>query len=168
MTAVPIRIAEAVTAELVSAVAADAFTLAGWSPRRSYADWDEEWEDLKDLAVDVVFVSIGTDNRVDLDSASTLEYRQAIHIALRKRFGSADRDGDGRLLNESIDPLVELLEQIHEHFVRLRLGAALPTEPLANWDMSEAVQWVNQDLLRRGLFQGVVALTFRVPSEVGP
>ena len=166
MTAVPIRIAEAVTAELNAAIGAGAFSVTGWTPRRSYADWDEAWKDLTTLAVDVVFVALGADNRVDLDSASSLEYRQAVHIAIRKRFTPAERDTEGRLLNTAVDPLVELLEEIHEHFVKLRLGQTLPTEPLANWELSENAQWVNLELLRQGLFQGVVAITFRIPAEV--
>lgn len=166
MTAVPVRVAEAITAELNAAIAAGAFALTGWTPRRSYADWDEDWSDLSTIAVDVVFVTMGADNRIALNTYSTQEYRQAIHIAIRKRFGVNDRDDDGRLLNASVDPLMELLEQIEEHFTKLRLGDSLPSDTDAAWQVSEIAQWVNQDLLRRGLFQGVVALTYTVANEV--
>ena len=166
MTAVPVRIADAITAELNAALSAGKFTLTGWAPRRSYADWDEDYKDLSTIAVDVVFVTMGADNRVGLSSYTTQEYRQAVHVAVRKRFDIADRDDEGRLLNASVDPLINLVQEICDHFAELRLGDSLPTEVNASWLQSEVAQWVNQDLLRRGLFQGVVVLTLSIPVEV--
>ncbi|WP_269689135.1 hypothetical protein, partial [Klebsiella pneumoniae] len=88
------------------------------------------------IAVDVVFVTMGADNRIGLNSYTTQEYRQAVHIAVRKRFDIADRDDEGRLLNTSVDPLVILVQEICDHFAKLRLGVSLPTEVDASWLVS--------------------------------
>jgi hypothetical protein len=47
-----------------------------------------------------------------------------------------------------------------------RLTNTLPLETEVTWRDSEVVQFVNQDLLRQGLFQGVVALRFGLSREM--
>jgi hypothetical protein len=166
MTAPPIRIADAVASLLNAAETANAFTLGGWVAERSYADWDASFEDLSGLAVDVVFVSMGAENSVALDSYETMQSLCTIHVAVRKRFGVADRNDSGRLINASVDSLVSLVSEIGDYLAERRLTNTLPLETEVTWRDSEVVQFVNQDLLRQGLFQGVIALRFGLSREM--
>jgi hypothetical protein len=167
MSAVPIQLADAVAEVINAAAADDQFEPLEFVARRSYADWDEEFTDLKEMAVDVVF-SASSAGVVELDSASSLGSEPTIDIAVRKRFSPNDRDDRvGRLRNESVDPLVSLIEKIHELFSGDRandidLGGGI----IAHWSEGNVVSWVNQRMLREGLFEGVVRLRFNV-SKAG-
>jgi hypothetical protein len=163
MTAVPILLADEVVAVINTAETADQFDPLEFRARRSYADWDDDYKDLQDLAVDVVFTASNS-GQIELDSVSSLGSEPTIDVAIRKRFLQADRDeSTGRLRNESVDPLVRLVEQIHElvaaerHSV-IELGDGIS----ANWMESNVVSWVNQRMLREGLFEGVVRIRFNV------
>jgi len=162
MSAVPILLADAVATAINAAEVADQFEPLEFVARRSYADWDEEYTDLSDMAVDVVFTASNS-GAIELDSASSLMSEPTIDVAIRKRFGQSDRDETGRLKNESVDPFVSLVEQIHELFSGDRasdidLGGGIT----ANWTEGNVVSWVNQRMLREGLFEGVVRLRFSV------
>lgn len=162
MTAVPILIADAVAAEINSA-ASDIGLPDGVTARRSYADWDENFEGLKTTAIDVVFAASNSSmgSLVELESAGWLEYKPMIDIAIRKRFEQKDRDpSTGRILNESVDPFVTLLQDIHEHFVTRRNEVVLDDATAANWIEGNVMSWVNQRKLRQGLFEGVVRIKF--------
>jgi len=167
MSAVPIQLADAIAEVINTAAADDQFAPLDFVARRSYADWDEEYTDLKDMAVDVVFSASGA-GVIELDSASSLGSELTIDVAVRKRFAPSDRDDrTGRLKNASVDPLVSLLEQIHELFSGDRandidLGGGIT----ANWSEGNVVSWVNQRMLREGLFEGVVRMRFNV-SKAG-
>jgi len=163
--AIPIRIADAVTTEINSAAAADAFSIGEFEARRSYADWDDKFSDLSIMAVDVVYVV--SQSTIELDAAGSLEYNVAIDIAVRKRFEPVDRDeSTGRLLNASVDPLVTLLQELHEHFVAARNTIVLDAVTEANWTDSQMMSWVNQRKLREGMFEGVVRIKFNVPKVI--
>ena len=161
MTAVPILVADAVAAEINSAAVAIGMP-DGIEARRSYADWDENFEGLKTTAIDVVFAASNSSmgSLVDLESAGWLSYRPMIDIAIRKRFEPTDRDNDGRLLNASIDPLVTLLQSIHEHFALARNSVVLDDATATNWIEGNVMSWVNQRKLRQGFFEGVVRIKF--------
>jgi hypothetical protein len=158
--AVPIRIAEAVKDDINDAVAGDLFETVGFTAVRSYADWDDKFESLSGLAVDVVYKSRGS---VELESRGYMSHTLEIHVAVRQRFGPADRHPTtGRLLNASVDPLVTLLEEIYKHFAAKRNATVLSDETTAVFDSDTAVvHWVNQAKLRQGLFEGFVVLTFQ-------
>jgi len=161
MTAVPILIADAVTAEINSAAVTIGLP-AGILARRSYADWDEDFKGLSTTAIDVVFASANgsAGSLVELESAGFLSYRPMIDVAIRKRFEPTDRDADGRLKNTSIDPLVLLLQSIHEFFV-LRRNAVVLTDAIeAKWIEGSVMSWVSQRKLRMGFFEGVVRIKF--------
>lgn len=163
--AIPIRTAEAVAAEINSITGV--LAVSGWVAQRSYADWDHDFRDLNEIAVDVVYRTNHDKNDIELDDYYHLVYRHDIDIAIRKRFEPEDRDSDTqRLLNSSVDPLVTLLGQFHEHFVRLRNGLVLPSVPDTNWIESQVMSWVHQGKLRKGLFEGVVRLTFESRVEI--
>jgi hypothetical protein len=163
MTAVPILLANEVVAVINTAAAADQFTPLEFAARRSYPDWDDDYKDLSDLAVDVVFTASNS-GQIELDSVSSLGSEPTIDVAVRKRFLQADRDeSTGRLRNESVDPLVRLVEQIHE-LVAAERGAPIELGDgiSGNWLESNVVSWVNQRMLREGLFEGVVRIRFNV------
>lgn len=161
MTAVPILVADAVAAEINSA-ASDIGLPDGITARRSYADWDEDFKGLNTTAIDVVFAASNSQmgSLVELQAAGWLEYRPMIDIAIRKRFEPIDRDTDSRLLNASVDPLVTLLQDIHEHFAARRNSVVLEDATAANWIEGNVMSWVNQRKLRQGLFEGVVRIKF--------
>ncbi len=167
MTAVPILIADAVATEIESARVALGLP-DGVSPRRSYADWDENFEGLKKTAIDVVFAASNSamGSLVELEAAGWLAYRPMIDIAIRKRFEQSDRDTDGRLLNASVDPLVTLLQSIHEHFAARRNTGVLDDLAGANWLEGNVMSWVNQRKLRQGLFEGIVRIKFGYRRQI--
>jgi len=161
MTAVPILVADAVVAEINSAAVAIGLP-DGVTARRSYADWDEKFEDLETAVIDVVFAASNSSvgSLVELETVGHLNYRPMIDIAVRKRFEPQDKDTDGRLLNASVDPYVTLLQSIHEHFVAQRNDVVLDDATAANWIEGNVMSWVSQRKLRQGLFEGVVRIKF--------
>lgn len=162
-------LADAVTTEINAAVTGEDFETLGFTARRSYPDWDDDFKDLKDLAVDVVFVSSGASggSLVELDSFSTIDTEPAIDIAVRKRFQPADKEANGRLKNTSVDALVKLVEQIYELFsadrqTAINLAASLD----ANWIDTQVRTYCDYARLRQGVFLGVVRIRFAV-SKAG-
>lgn len=160
MTAVPIRIADAVATQLNVGAADDAFGVNDWTAAHRYPDWDDKFSDLSEdtPSVDVVFRA-----NVDapLDDQNSLDYMVDIDVAIRRRFAPSDRDVNGRLNNSAIDPLVNLLVEIHEYFVSRRDSNALATESLAVWQASSIKLLVDHKKLRQGLFFGWLRLTFQ-------
>lgn len=171
MTAIPILLADAVTTVINTAVAADTFAVE-FEARRSYPDWDLSYADLEErkTLVDVVFVSGqgGNGDLVELDSAASLNYEPALDICVRHKFGQDDRTNkEGRLLNDSVDPLVKLIEQLHELLAEDRLTSLeITTGIYANWVDTSIRAHVNQRRLREGCFEGVVRVRFDVSKAV--
>jgi hypothetical protein len=164
--AIPIRIADAVVAEINAAVTAEEFSTLGFTAVRSYADWDEKFSDLVEgiPRVDVVFRA---ETSPELEDQSALDYEVSIDVALRCRFGQEDRDNaTGRLKNESIDPLVTLAEQMHEHFVSDRNGTTLPNEPTATWQQSDVKLYWDRKKIREGLFYSWFRLVFSISKDI--
>jgi len=168
MTAVPILLADAVAAAINTAASDGDFTPQSFVTRRSYPDWDDDFASLKCLAVDVVFVSTdGSGALAELDSASTLETEPAIDIAVRKRFEPTDRETDGRLKNTSVDPLVKLVEQLHELFAMDRYESLSLAEGIeANWIEASVRTHCDYSKLRQGYFLGVVRVRWNVSKAV--
>jgi len=162
-------LADALAAVINTAVTGAQLDTVGFTARRSYPDWDDEFSDLKALAVDVVFVSSGASggDLVELDAAGMIDTEPAIDIAVRKRFGPSDREVDGRLKNTSVDALVRLVEQIHELFsgdraTEVTLAAGLT----ANWVDAKVRTYCDYAKLRAGCFLGVVRIRYDV-SKAG-
>jgi hypothetical protein len=172
MTAIPILLAEAVTTVINDAVADEYFSM-DFTARRSYPDWDLEYKDLNDTdapAVDVVFISgqsSGGDT-VELDSYGSLNYQPAVDVCVRFRFDPSDRDATvGRLRNSSVDPLVKLIEEIHELLASGRITSLQLNETTeADWVDANIRAYVNQRRLREGMFEGVVRVNFSVTRQV--
>ena len=162
-----IQIADAVAAEINSAVAAESFEVLDFTARRSYPDWKENFEDLKDMAVDVVH-AIDEDEAVGLATAGSIRYSPTIHIVIRKKFGQADREEPtNRLRNSSIDPLSTLLDDIRKHFIGRRNDGVLDGMPDVQWDgASQVKRWYDPHKLAMGLFEGYVQLKFTVDEVI--
>jgi len=168
MSAIPILLAEAITGVINTAVTADAFD-QNFTAVRSYPIWTDDFEGLKDLSVDVVFVSSGGQGALaELDSWQTLETEPAVDIAIRKRFQTSDRDDTtNEVKASSIDALVKLVEQIYETFAADRMTAIeLATGVHANWIDSTIRTYCDYDRLRQGIFVGVVRIRFNVSKVV--
>ena len=172
MTAIPILLADAVTTVINDAVA-DEYFAVDFTARRSYPDWDIDYKDLNGSsapAVDVVFISgqsSGGDT-IELDSYESLNYQPSVDVCVRFRFEPSDRDtDDGRLLNASVDPLVKVIEQLHELFASGRQDSLqLNVTTVADWVDSTVRAYVNQRRLREGMFEGVVRVNFSVTKAV--
>jgi hypothetical protein len=168
MSAVPILLADAITAVVNADQAANVFGLS-FTAYRSYPTWDDEFSGLKDLAVDVVFVSSnGSDGALaELDSESTLQTEPAIDIAVRKRFQASDRESNGDLKKSSIDPLVKLVEKIYEQMAGDRMQAlTIATGLSAHWLDTSIRTHCDYGRLRQGLFLGVVRIRYHVSKAV--
>ncbi len=170
MNAVPILLADVVTTVINAAVTAEAFETLGFTARRSYPDWDDDFAGLNNLQVDVVFVGSGGDV-LELDSASSIDSDPAVDIAVRKRFQPADRDTTGavagRIKSTAIDPLVRLVEQIHEIIAVTRDDATeITTGIYANWLDASVRTYCDFKRLREGVFLGVVRVKFNVSKTV--
>lgn len=172
MSGIPTLLADAVTAVLnagkASFTSLTAAELAALTVRRSYPDWDDDFKDLKTLAVDVVFVASGASggDLVELDSETTLNTDTAIDIAVRYRFSATDRDNAGRLKNASIDRLVHLVEELHKTLSGERQQVLTITGFSANWLDTSVRTYCDYKRLREGMFLGVVRVRYNA-SKVG-
>jgi len=168
MTAIPILLADAITAAINTAAGGGAFAPQAFTAKRSYPDWDDDFKDLKSLSLDVVWVSSdGSGALAELDSFSSLETEPSIDIAIRKRFEPSDRETNGRLKNASVDPLVKLVEQIYELFAAGRMESIdLGNGIEANWVDASIRTHCDYRRLREGYFLGVIRLRWNVSKEV--
>lgn len=164
----PIRIADAVVAEINAANALGTFGVSDFTARRSYPDWDESFKDLDYLAVEVVY-SPNEDKPVQLKSYGFVDLEPTVNIVVRKRFGPDDRDesAKGRLLNSSVDPLVTLIDEMRLFFLGKRNATILADEPNAKWSGDSQVRrWYDAAKIRMGLFEGYVQLKFNLSEAI--
>lgn len=137
---------------------ADVINAGSWSQPitavRSYADWDDEPTD-NDTHVDVVLIATRVETEV-ADRAGSLDKTIRVHVCVRKKFAPSERT-DGILNNAAVDPLVELVDEIHSHFVVDRFGDL----PNVAWTETRLVQVFSRRMLREiATFVGIVELTF--------
>lgn len=166
MSAVPILLADALTTVINTAQAAAQFGSQAFTAVRSYPDWDDDFKDLKALEVDVVPVTSAGDV-VDLDSAATISSEPSVDIVVRKRFEPGDKETSGpkagRLKKTAVDPLVLLVQQIHELLSEDRPTAvALTGSFYANWLDTTVRTYCDYKKLREGFFLGVVRVRYEV------
>ncbi len=166
MSAVPILLADALTTVINTAQAASQLGTLSFTAVRSYPDWDDDFKDLKALEVDVVPVTSAGD-LVDLDTVGTINTEPAVDVVLRKRFEPSDKETAGakagRLKKTSVDPLVRLVEQIHEllsedRFTAITLSGGFD----ANWLETTVRTYCDYARLRQGVFLGVVRVRYNV------
>ena len=168
MSGIPVLIADAVTAVLNDVVDANTFAAltaaeaASLDVRRSYPDWDDDFKDLKGLAVDVVFVSSGSSggDLVDLDSVESLNTDTSIDIAVRYRFQPTDRESGGRLKNAPVDKYVQLVQEIYEVLAAERMQSLDIAGLSANWLNASVRTYCDFRRLREGSFLGVVRVRY--------
>jgi len=167
MSAVPILLADALTTVINTAQAANQLGTLSFTAVRSYPDWDDDFKDLKALEVDVVPVTSAGD-LVELDTERTINSDPAVDICVRKRFEPGDKETSGakagRLKKTSVDPLVRLVEQIHELLSEDRLftAVALSGGCHANWIEATVRTYCDYARLRQGVFLGVVRIRYNV------
>lgn len=174
MSGIPTLLADAVTAVLNAALDAESFDsltaadMQALEIRRSYPDWDDDFKDLKSLAVDVVFVSSGASggDLIELDSEATLSSETAVDVAVRYRFAATDREPTGRLKNSAVDKLVHLVEEIYELLAAERMQVLTIPGLSANWLDTSVRTYCDYKRLREGFFLGVVRARYDV-SKVG-
>lgn len=174
MPAVSVQVAEAIRAEIEAADFGLDFLL-----ERSYAEWDEELEELDVLRVDVVphFAA----KLEQQDRAASL-WSVSVDVGVRKKFGQQHRTSSGRIDVSKIDDLVLLTEQIGEHFCPTgTLAGRLPDVSGAAWESSPGAMpgetgsmqsgtdfraLFNRDHLRRlAQFTSIVRLNYQVTKD---
>jgi hypothetical protein len=157
MPATLTTIADALTAYLNAAGVAlsQSFTAV-----RSYPDFDLELKDLTALRVDVVPVGASSG---DAATRGTIQFGQAIDIGIRRKLGSSGRDAStGRINNATIDPYVQLVEEIAAYLAMDRLPAA----PDAAWVSTQIRQVYSPQHLREwGQFTSVIRVTYDVEVD---
>lgn len=160
MAAVSVDTAEKVT-EMIRA--AD-LSINGLVVERSYADWSLELEGLDAETTRVDVVAHTAEQATDLAARGSLRYRIPVDIAVRKKFpASAQDDRSGRITNDAIDPLVKLVEEIHELFTPNRLTDYLK----AVWQDTTIVVSPDRDALREHRqFTGIVRVLFWVDKDI--
>lgn len=166
MSAIPILLADALTTVINTAQTANELGSLAFTAVRSYPDWDDDFKDLKSLEVDVVPVTSAGD-LVELDSSGTINTEPAVDVCIRKRFEPGDRTTsgtkDGRLKKTAVDPLVLLVEKIHELFSGDRATAVtLSGSTVANWVDATVRTYCDYKRLREGCFLGVVRIRYNV------
>jgi hypothetical protein len=168
MSAIPILLADAITAVINADQSANAFRQS-FTAQRSYPTWDDDFSTLKTLAVDVVFVSSAASGGAlaELDSEATLSTEPAIEVAVRKRFQPSDRETNGELKTSSVDPLVKLVEKIYEQLAGDRMQSiTLASGVSANWIETSVRTYCDYKRLREGCFLGCVRIRFNVSKAV--
>ena len=119
---------------------------------RSYADWELERDQEMPLRVDVVPFR---HSKIELASRAGITYEVEVDIAVRMSFGQDSQGAGGRIPNEEIDPLVKLVEDIHEFFVKEIVGSG--DQP---WIASVIrAPFVPQHLRNLRQFTGLVRIT---------
>ncbi len=165
-TSVSVSVAEAVAAELTTAVAASTFVLDPLV-RRGYIQDREDLllENITALRVDV---QVG-DLRAEVLSREVIAYTCRTDIAVREKFEPSERESStGEIKTSEIDKRVLLVEQIHEFFTRAGDGGSGRRLD----DMADAVfeeipdafrpLYFPEQLQSNGQFTGIVSVQFRV------
>jgi hypothetical protein len=140
-----IDVADAVTAELNGHVFSQEFTAT-----RTYADWDEQLSTYE-LRSDVVPVA---SMPTELDTRGSVNYLCSVDIGIRKKLEAGDSD---RVDAEIVDPLVRLIEEIHEWTIGKELNYD------ATWESTIFVAaYVPEHLRQNNQFTGIVRVTYSV------
>ena len=155
---VPVRIAQAVAAEINTAVADDDITL-DFTAAFSFASEITEFQDLNDdtLTVDVVPTS---DQRWMHRAGSVYKHFVRVAVGIRRRIAPADRDsGTGAIDTAALTNYVNLIYEIVNLFAA---GRELTDEPNAVWDSAQepTIKLYEPEKLKDGLYFGWIHLPF--------
>jgi len=160
--AVPIRIADAVTAEING----NAFDIGEFTAVRSTGSWDKEFSGLKKMAVDVLYRKNGVS--MALMDRNTLQYDVMVVVVVRKRFEPHDRGGDeGQIKASVVDVLDTLVIDIAKLFISRRNEIILEDAADASYDPQDIKPMLgNEAKLREGLYYGLVQIPFTYPESI--
>jgi hypothetical protein len=172
MSSVVEQVAAAVTAELEIGEAAGAFSRA-IQTERAY-DTEMELEDTNIISVLCVpMVSKRRRESGGGPNGGTWIRDVRLEILVRKRYSQSDYDASGKIVTASIDPYVELLEQIDnyladsEHEVLTTMPTAEYTEPTEKNVDREIVKgcgvyWFVKHLKDYHQFTGLIRVAYSV------
>lgn len=130
---------------------------------RGYGDIDEQLEERDKAQVDVI---AGARPLLELATRGAWGYQIDIHAILRQRFSAFERSQlEGRIANELIDPMVEVVEVMAEALIPQRFTALEPID--AKWFSTtiEAI-YISEHLRQYGQFTGHVRTTFMVEKPI--
>lgn len=103
----------------------------GFEARRSYADWDIRLPDAAgtNLFCDVVPVTF---SEAPIVTNQSIEWRIPIDVGFRRLNNQGERNEDGSIKNEVIDPLVALAEEVFLFFSGFRILQSYPCAVLSS------------------------------------
>jgi len=160
---VPVRIAQAVAAEINAAVESGELS-EQFIAEFSFASEITAYQDLNDdiLTVDVIPTS---DQECAFRAAGMYRHYPRVAIGIRRRIAPIDRTEDGAVDSTSITTYVNLLYAIFRMFAG---GRNLTTEPTAAWDNSKppTISLYDPDMLKDGLYFGWIHLPFIVRERM--
>lgn len=162
-----ILLAEHMASAINTARAAGTLGALSFTAAHSYPTWEDDYKDLKELAVDVVFVSSGGD-LFELDSADSMNSEPAFDIAVRYRFNSTtERGTDGRIKTATVNALVTLVGALHTLFANARnTSIDLASGITANWIDATVRTYCDYGRLRQGNFLGCVRVRFNISKDL--
>lgn len=165
MTAILVRVSDAIKKELESISLSQKFSLF-----RSYGDWEDLLTDNeKGLRMDVIPNSCQSKL---LDRGGKLIYECNVSVLLRKRFRAEDRK-NGRIDNAAIDQLVDDLQTVHQFFSPKQAtnyqARKLADVPEATWSPDSAIKApFSRKLLKDpGQYSGWTAVIYDVVVAAG-
>lgn len=157
MASASVQIAQAV----VTHITANAMYSQPFTAERSYVDWELELEDQGVLHVDVVANSV--ESKAELSSRTTVKQTVPVDIAIRKRFGAADQDANGRINIQAIDDMMSLVDEIYEVFMPQRLTGF--TE--AVWKETKLLACpIHEALKKQRQFTAIIQVTFQRDKKI--
>jgi hypothetical protein len=132
------------------------------APVCSYADWELQLKDADVLHVDVVAVT--TDQALELVTrGGKVHYTIPVDIGVRKHFSDGDHESDGSIKKASVDPLVLLVQEIHETFAETRMADFAIANASATWKGTDIlISPLRKHLHEFQQFTGIVRVTFEV------
>lgn len=161
MTAVLVQVAEAVK-DLLNGHTFSQPVQA----ERTYPNFSMELKDLNTLRVDVVAVGHPTS---ELATRGSVNYLCHVDIGIRKKFEREDREADTRRVsNEAIDPLVYLVEELHEFLCgedqrRLTNPAGLD----ATWSETKIrATYIKEHLKDWSQFTGIIRVGYEARKDL--
>ena len=165
--AVLIQVADAIAAELTTAQLGGLFVgLEAFTPERSYADWENDLEELNGLRVDVVAATYESN---ELDSRGSVAYLCSVDVGVRRWFNRSQTNPDtqGRIKKAEIDRLVLFVQELNEFFLNQGAGRRLATLERAVWqDCKIRSTYSRKHLRLHRMFLGIVRPFYLVSKSL--
>jgi len=132
----------------------------------SYADWDEQLEDLDCLHVDVVPAGF---SETEIDDRGDIAYLVQTDIGIRKRFTQDHQSSNtSRIELAHLAQLALLTEQLYEHFAAASAAARLPTLTQAVYSSSEIkAPYLRKHLRELRQWTSIISITHDYTKPTG-